>query len=33
MKEVGDFLNYLQNELGEYMEDDPENFPRGKLEL
>lgn len=33
MKEVGDFLNYLQNELGEYMQDDPENFPRGKLEL
>jgi len=33
MKEVGDFLNYIQNELGEYMQDDPENFPRGKLEL
>merc|ERR1719253_282221 len=33
MKEVGDFLNYLQNELGEYMQDDEENFPRGKLEL
>jgi len=33
MKESGDFLNYLQSEVPEYMQDDHLTFPRGKLEL
>lgn len=33
LREVGDFLNYMQLELSSYMQDDPESFPRGKLEL
>lgn len=33
LKEEGDFLNYLQSEVGQYMQDDPATFPRGKLEL
>jgi len=33
LREVGDFLNYMQLELSSYMKDDPETFPRGKLEL
>merc|ERR1711939_1079654 len=27
LREAGDFLNYLQNELGHYMQDDPDSFP------
>merc|ERR1712187_25986 len=33
LKEAGDFLNYIHSNLEEYMQDDPESFPRGKLEL
>jgi len=33
LREAGDFLNFMGNELGIYMQDDPVSFPRGKLEL
>lgn len=33
LREVGDFLNFMQLELASYMQDDPDTFPRGKLEL
>merc|ERR1712066_717349 len=33
LKEAGAFLNYIHQNLDESMQDDPESFPRGKLEL
>lgn len=33
LKEKGDFLNYLQLEVANYMQDDPDSYPRGKFEL
>jgi hypothetical protein len=33
LREAGDILNWIQGELRLYMQDDPVQFPRGKMEL